>query len=166
MPETIARLSNCGRFEDGGGNATTPQGVHLETGHFADGARYKPSGHLGQCITNSPHRFELGGQASEALGEKPGTIRVTTSQVKVDPDLDMKDVTGLPVGRYLRLEVSDTGCGMSWTRSELHLSYAGPEIRTLENRDHRVNTPPVSDLTDYQRLFCWYFKLLLKFERI
>jgi PAS domain S-box-containing protein len=39
--------------------------------------------------------------ASEAIGELDGVIHVTTTQVT------------LPAGKYLRLEVSDTGCGMT-----------------------------------------------------
>jgi PAS domain S-box-containing protein len=47
--------------------------------------------------------------ASEAIGEEPGVIGVTTSHVTIEDN----DVAGVPAGSYLRLEVSDTGCGMS-----------------------------------------------------
>ena len=43
--------------------------------------------------------------ASEAIGEMDGVIHVATSQVTGDPAED-------GAARYLRLEVSDTGCGM------------------------------------------------------
>ena len=51
--------------------------------------------------------------ASEALGERDGLIRVTTRCVKVDPGSSAAILDGLAVGDYLKLEVSDTGSGMS-----------------------------------------------------
>jgi len=46
--------------------------------------------------------------ASEALGEKDGVIRIATSRVSGRPD-----GVNLPEAEYLRLEVADTGCGMT-----------------------------------------------------
>jgi PAS domain S-box-containing protein len=51
--------------------------------------------------------------ASEALGERDGVIRVTTRCVRVDPDSSTVMSGRLAHGDYLQLEVSDTGCGMS-----------------------------------------------------
>lgn len=48
--------------------------------------------------------------ASEALGEKEGAISVCVTQVQVDQD---SDASNLSHGDYVRLEVSDTGCGMT-----------------------------------------------------
>ena len=48
--------------------------------------------------------------ASEALGEKEGTIFVSVTQVQVGPD---SHALNMSHGDYVRLEVSDTGCGMA-----------------------------------------------------
>jgi PAS domain S-box-containing protein len=50
--------------------------------------------------------------ASEALGERDGTIRVTASPVKINKDSLSLTLEGLAEGDYVQLEVSDTGCGM------------------------------------------------------
>jgi CheY-like chemotaxis protein/two-component sensor histidine kinase len=51
--------------------------------------------------------------ASEALGDRDGVIRVTTRCVKIGPDASIGVSNRLADGDYLRLEVSDNGCGMS-----------------------------------------------------
>jgi len=48
--------------------------------------------------------------ASEAIGDRDGVIRVTTKRVEGRPSTITK---GLAEGDYLQLEVSDSGCGMS-----------------------------------------------------
>jgi signal transduction histidine kinase len=50
--------------------------------------------------------------ASEALGDRDGVIRVTTRCVKSGPDASMGVFNRLADGDYLQLEVSDNGCGM------------------------------------------------------
>ena len=50
--------------------------------------------------------------ASEALGEQDGVIRLSTARVTVEPD-SSACAGGLPAGDYLQLQVSDTGCGMT-----------------------------------------------------
>jgi two-component system, cell cycle sensor histidine kinase and response regulator CckA len=47
--------------------------------------------------------------AAEAIGEEEGEIRVTTSYTTVRRDSG----SDLPSGNYLKLEVSDTGCGIT-----------------------------------------------------
>jgi two-component system, cell cycle sensor histidine kinase and response regulator CckA len=49
--------------------------------------------------------------ASEAIGERGGTIRVATSRLVLDsvPNTSVR----LPPRDYLKLEISDTGCGMT-----------------------------------------------------
>jgi PAS domain S-box-containing protein len=49
--------------------------------------------------------------ASEALGDRDGVIRVTTGGVTVTPDATVSE--GVSPGEYVQLEVSDTGCGIS-----------------------------------------------------
>jgi len=51
--------------------------------------------------------------ASEAIGERSGEIRVTSNKVKVGPDTPAPAGVALAEGNYLRLEVFDTGCGMT-----------------------------------------------------
>jgi PAS domain S-box-containing protein len=51
--------------------------------------------------------------ASEAIGEKEGVIKVATEQISGGKDLAPNSVTDLPEGDYVRLEISDTGCGMT-----------------------------------------------------
>src|SRR6185312_6801417 len=50
--------------------------------------------------------------ASEAIGEKGGVIDITTSHLVSGKNLALNN-TDLPVGDYLRLAVSDTGCGIT-----------------------------------------------------
>ena len=64
---------------------------------------------LGQVIMN------LLLNASEAIGDQPGLITVTTEAVTCDRALldRLGPESGLPEGPYVRLEVADTGCGMA-----------------------------------------------------
>ena len=51
--------------------------------------------------------------ASDAIGEKQGMISVTTAQVSGSENLAFNGATTVPHGDYVRLQVSDTGCGMT-----------------------------------------------------
>jgi len=53
--------------------------------------------------------------ASEAIGEKEGIINATTVLVSGSVNLASTGTTGMPPGEYVRLEVSDNGCGMTET---------------------------------------------------
>jgi CheY-like chemotaxis protein len=64
---------------------------------------------LGQVIMN------LVINASEAMENQGGTIRIATGAKYCEPDYLKESYLSesLPAGRYVYLEVSDTGCGMS-----------------------------------------------------
>jgi CheY-like chemotaxis protein len=51
--------------------------------------------------------------ASEAIGEQEGVIRVVTGNVKVSPAYQVPNGNGLSEGDYLQIEVTDTGSGMT-----------------------------------------------------
>ena len=51
--------------------------------------------------------------ASEAIGSKEGVIHISTSLVIREAGSAVTDATDSPTGDYVRLEVSDTGCGMT-----------------------------------------------------
>ncbi len=51
--------------------------------------------------------------ASEAIGDRDGVIRLTTEQVMVGPQSHLAVSDELPPGEYVQLEVSDTGRGMT-----------------------------------------------------
>ena len=51
--------------------------------------------------------------ASEALEDREGTITVTTAPVHIGPKSMGELEPGLPEGDYVRLAVTDTGCGMT-----------------------------------------------------
>jgi two-component system, cell cycle sensor histidine kinase and response regulator CckA len=51
--------------------------------------------------------------ASEALLGQQGSITLTTEGVRLGPGSALSSATNLPAGNYVRLTVTDTGCGMS-----------------------------------------------------
>ena len=51
--------------------------------------------------------------ASEAIGDRDGVIRVTTGQVTVGHESHLATSDGMTAGDYVQLEVSDTGRGMT-----------------------------------------------------
>jgi two-component system cell cycle sensor histidine kinase/response regulator CckA len=65
------------------------------------------SSQVGQVVMN------LITNASDAIGERDGVISVTTRQVAVDRNSSLHTTEGLAEGEYVRLDVSDTGRGMT-----------------------------------------------------
>ena len=55
--------------------------------------------------------MDLGANAAHAIGERGGTIDITLETVEVDEAL-AGTVADLHTGSYVRLVVSDNGCGM------------------------------------------------------
>jgi two-component system, cell cycle sensor histidine kinase and response regulator CckA len=55
--------------------------------------------------------MNLASNASEAIGDRDGVIRVTTRSVMMTPGFELSE--RLAAGEYVKLEVSDTGVGMS-----------------------------------------------------
>jgi CheY-like chemotaxis protein len=51
--------------------------------------------------------------ASDALGDRDGEIRVNTRLVTLKEESERSSFTALPDGNYVQFEISDTGCGMS-----------------------------------------------------
>jgi two-component system cell cycle sensor histidine kinase/response regulator CckA len=51
--------------------------------------------------------------ASESLGDGEGTVTVRTSRMQIDSEAAPNGTQNLPDGHYVKLEVIDTGCGMS-----------------------------------------------------
>ena len=77
--------------------------------HLSDGcpAVWENPTHIRQIVMN------LIINASEALGGNDGAITITTSQITRAQELDSDGTAGPQAGDYLRIEVSDTGCGMT-----------------------------------------------------
>ena len=86
--------------------ATLPARVRFETCFAADlpPAKVDP-GQIHQVIVN------LATNAAHAVGEKNGTIEIRLDAVTVNAD-DRQTAGKLEDGKYLRLYVSDDGCGM------------------------------------------------------
>ena len=86
--------------------ATLPARVRFETCFAADlpPAKVDP-GQIHQVIVN------LAANAAHAVGEKNGTIEIRLDAVTVNAD-DRQTAGKLEDGKYLRLYVSDDGCGM------------------------------------------------------
>ena len=57
--------------------------------------------------------MNLVSNASEAIGDRHGLIRIGLERVRLTRDSQLTDPTNLPKGDYLKLEISDSGGGMS-----------------------------------------------------
>jgi PAS domain S-box-containing protein len=86
--------------------ATLPARVQIVSHFAADVPPVKvDAGQIHQVVVN------LATNAAHAIGEKNGTIEVRLDAVNVSED-DTRSTANLEVGRYVRLFVSDDGCGM------------------------------------------------------
>jgi len=89
--------------------ATTSQNVSIRANLSSDMPYIKgDASQLRQVIMN------LIINASEAIGEDQGVIKVSLAQTEIHAGQSDKDHNGkiIPVGRYICLEVTDNGCGM------------------------------------------------------
>jgi two-component system, cell cycle sensor histidine kinase and response regulator CckA len=87
---------------------SAPKQVRVETnlGKQFAAVRANPS-QIRQVVMN------LFYNASEAIGDRDGVIRVTTKQVTIGPDSSPATADRMAEGAYVQLEVSDTGRGMT-----------------------------------------------------
>jgi PAS domain S-box-containing protein len=67
---------------------------------------FASAAHIRQVVMN------LAMNATEAIGDQPGTIEIAVSEAEVKCG-DSRESTGLPPGRYASLSVSDTGAGLT-----------------------------------------------------
>jgi two-component system cell cycle sensor histidine kinase/response regulator CckA len=75
-------------------------------GHGLPGVHANPA-QIRQVVMN------LVTNASDAIGDRDGVIEVRTEHVTIGLGANGLEGKNLPEGEYLRLEVSDTGCGMT-----------------------------------------------------
>ena len=68
---------------------------------------------LGSVVQIRQVVMNLVTNASEAIGSKEGVIHLSTSLVVREPGSAVNEAPELAPGDYVRLEVSDTGCGMT-----------------------------------------------------
>jgi PAS domain S-box-containing protein len=80
--------------------------------------------------------------ASEAIGDKEGSIRVATTFVRIRPDSEEERLPGLSEGNYVLLEVSDSGCGMS----EQDLARAFDPFYTTKSRGRGLGLSAVQGI--------------------
>lgn len=88
---------------------TITQNVVIKTSYSADiPSVLADAGQLRQMVMN------LITNAAEAIGKEKGNIKVALSTISIQYDTLVTDYFGesIPPGRYLCLEVTDTGCGM------------------------------------------------------
>jgi PAS domain S-box-containing protein len=87
--------------------ATLPAMIHIRSSYSDDLPNVSADAtQIHQVVTN------LGTNAAHAMGEKGGLLKVEVDHLMVDEDLASTDAD-LRVGHYVRIVISDTGCGMA-----------------------------------------------------
>ena len=84
--------------------------------------------------------------ASEAIGDRDGVIRVTTSQVTVGGDSPLATSKRLAKGDYVQMEVSDTGRGMT---PEVQARIFDPFFTTKGMGTHGLGLAAVRTIVDH-----------------
>lgn len=90
--------------------------------------------------------MNLFSNASDAIGDRNGVIRMRAGQAKVGPDSSLATVEGLAVGDYVKLEVSDTGHGMT---PEVQARIFDPLFTTKATGSHGHGLVVVKRIVDY-----------------
>jgi signal transduction histidine kinase len=89
--------------------------------------------------------MNLFSNASEAIGDRDGVIRVTTGQVTIDPDSSLATSEPIAEGIYAQLEVSDTGRGMT---PEVQAKIFEPFFTTKGTGTHGLGLATVHEIAD------------------
>ena len=83
--------------------------------------------------------------ASEAIGDRDGVIRVTTGHVTIDPDSSLATSEHIAGGIYVQLEVSDTGQGMT---PEVQARIFEPFFTTKATGSHGLGLATVHEIAE------------------
>jgi two-component system, cell cycle sensor histidine kinase and response regulator CckA len=83
--------------------------------------------------------------ASEAIGDRDGVIRVTTEEVTISPDSPLATSDPTADGVYVQLEVSDTGRGMT---PEVQARIFEPFFSTKPTGSHGLGLATIQGITE------------------
>jgi signal transduction histidine kinase/CheY-like chemotaxis protein len=89
--------------------------------------------------------MNLFSNASEAIGDRDGVVRVTTGQVTIDPESSLATSEHIAEGTYVQLEVSDTGRGMT---PEVQAKIFEPFFTTKGTGTHGLGLTTVHEIAE------------------